>query len=480
MQSFRSFISDAPPQEQCFALNRFTLQFKNKDLERTFVEETFLRTVSILRFSILVGTLCFAVFALLDKRIIPEIYETTKIIRFGIMVPLMLGFIGFTYNRNFRKISQLSIAIVMVLASITIDSMIVLAQGDGRHLYYPGLIMVGLFAMGMARLHFIYAMMVNIFILIIYTVTAVFLNPINNDLLMNNLFFMGSTLSMGAFAGYFQELYLRKDFIAGKIIAAAKKESEILLEKSEAANRAKSDFLAVMSHELRTPLNAIIGFSEIMSNEMFGAIGNAQYKEYAVDISQSGNHLLTIISDILDYSKAEAGYLQIHDEDIVLANLLNDLLRLFREKVAEKRIRLAFDIPKKTIVLRIDSRIVKQIILNLIANAIKFTKEGGAIVCRLELSDDGCTLIVQDTGIGIAPENIEDVLKPFVQVENVFTRVNDGTGLGLPLVKKFIEAHQGSIHIDSTLGVGTTIYIRFPKERIVGITNIDEEKVSAS
>jgi PAS domain S-box-containing protein len=239
-------------------------------------------------------------------------------------------------------------------------------------------------------------------------------------------------------------------------------------EQAELANRTKSEFLANMSHELRTPLNAIIGFSEIVAGELFGPIGAPRYVEYAHDIHTSGIHLLSIISDILDLSKIEAGRRELSESAIDLYDAAESSLRLVRGRAENNGVRLVNGIARDAALrLLADERAVKQILLNLLSNAVKFTPEGGRVAVGAELRSDGSLAVsVDDTGIGIAPENIPRALAPFSQVDSSLTRRYEGTGLGLPLVKSLIELHGGTLQLESEEGKGTVATIVFPAERV--------------
>lgn len=239
--------------------------------------------------------------------------------------------------------------------------------------------------------------------------------------------------------------------------------------QAEMANRTKSEFLAAMSHELRTPLNAILGFSEIMKNELMGPLGKPEYKDYAGDIHDSGTHLLEVINDILDISKIEAGKLELKEERVNVNDIINKSVRLMKERAENAGFDITIEIEPDLPLLFVDARLVKQNLINLLSNAIKFTPQGGHITVRAMFDDDGAiAMAVSDTGIGIAAEDIDHVLAPFGQVDSSLSRKYEGTGLGLPLVKSFIELHGGTLTIDSTIGLGTTVTIRFPVERVVG------------
>jgi len=239
-------------------------------------------------------------------------------------------------------------------------------------------------------------------------------------------------------------------------------------ESAEIANRAKSEFLANMSHELRTPLNSIIGFSQILTEEMYGKLGDEKYAEYAADILASSTHLLAIIGDILDISKIEAGELKVEDVDVNLGAAIDHALRMVDERSRKKGLLLDAALPDGSPVLRADPRHLRQMLLNLLTNAVKFTESGGSVTVTGGLGDDGgIEIAISDTGVGIAPENINKVLEPFGQVAHSMTRDHEGTGLGLPLVKSLIELHGGRLAIDSKPGAGTRVTIAFPPERTV-------------
>ena len=240
-------------------------------------------------------------------------------------------------------------------------------------------------------------------------------------------------------------------------------------DEADRANRAKSAFLAHMSHELRTPLNAIIGFAEIIEKETFGPANSAKYREYAADIHHSGNHLLEVINDILDLSKVEAGRLSLEETEIDLAQVTDSSLRLVKQRMSGSGIRMVNEIPEDLPRLLADERLVRQILLNLVTNAVKFTPRGGEVRLRAEVDPGGeLTLCVSDTGVGIAAEDMSVVLERFGQANPFTSRSrHEGSGLGLPLVKSMIELHGGRLELESEIGVGTRVTLTFPRDRVL-------------
>ncbi len=234
-------------------------------------------------------------------------------------------------------------------------------------------------------------------------------------------------------------------------------------EDAEAANHAKSEFLGTMSHELRTPLNAIIGFSEIINTQSMGPIGNRRYVEYGNDIEESGRHLLQIINDILDISKIEAGKLHLKAQDISYADLTKQATTMLYPAIEEKQMSFHNELPEEALTIRGDHQLLRQVLVNLLSNAVKYTPEKGEISLSVATPTEASIEIsVTDNGIGIAEEDLSRVMKPFEQVESSLTRKNGGIGLGLPLTKKMIEAHGGTLTLTSTIGVGTTATVRLP------------------
>jgi two-component system cell cycle sensor histidine kinase PleC len=239
--------------------------------------------------------------------------------------------------------------------------------------------------------------------------------------------------------------------------------------KAEEGTRSKSLFLANMSHELRTPLNAVIGFSEVLAKEIFGPLANDRYREYADNIQSSGKHLLSLIDDILEYSRLESDSIELQETEFNLLKVAESTKTMLMAKANEKSIDFMLS-QSLDIQLRADERKLKQVLINLVNNAIKFTPENGHIQLNLsEESDKFISVFVIDNGYGISEEEIQNVMRPFGRTQYSVSKSIEGTGLGLPLAKSIVELHGGILKISSNSDKkGTTIEIRLPKFRVVG------------
>jgi signal transduction histidine kinase len=238
-------------------------------------------------------------------------------------------------------------------------------------------------------------------------------------------------------------------------------------DAAEQANRSKSELLANISHELRTPLVGIIGFSEILQNEKFGPLGGPQYVEYAGDINQAGQHLLALINNLLDLSKIESGKGELFEAYIDVRSVIGATIRMLGTRSAEKSVTVDCDVAPDVPALLADEGKVKQVLTNLLGNAIKFTEPRGRVTVKAwARGDSGYVIQISDTGIGIAPDAIPKALAQFGQVDSPLNRKYEGTGLGLPLAKSLMELHGGCLDLQSEVGVGTTVTVRFPVSRL--------------
>ena len=233
---------------------------------------------------------------------------------------------------------------------------------------------------------------------------------------------------------------------------------------AEDASRAKSQFLASMSHELRTPLNAILGFSEVLQEEYLGTMGNPKYREYAKDIHNSGFYLLELVDELLDLSAIEAGQTELQFEMLRTEEIVEDCIRIVANKISEKHIDLTFEPSSEAVPVPIDRRAMKQVVLNVLSNAVKFTPENGAVVVQTQASIHGATIRISDNGPGIAQEHLASITTPFMRGKNPHHQTEKGWGLGLAISRSLVECHGGSFQIESAEGEGTTVTITVPRE----------------
>lgn len=253
------------------------------------------------------------------------------------------------------------------------------------------------------------------------------------------------------------------------VVTVQSNEAELrrAMRAAEQAAQAKDEFLASVSHELRTPLNAILGFSEVLKTELFGPLGSERYRDYAADIHTSGTHLLNVINDILDLSKVAAGKFELIEQVFDLEALVRATILLVQERADRGRVTIGVEVEPHLPALRADELRIKQILLNLLSNAVKFTPAGGQVWVILRQMSNRLEMVVGDTGIGMAPEDIPKAMAPFGQIERVLSRSHEGTGLGLPLVKALCDLHDAGLDIASVSGVGTVITVSFAADRLV-------------
>jgi two-component system CheB/CheR fusion protein len=242
----------------------------------------------------------------------------------------------------------------------------------------------------------------------------------------------------------------------------ARKELEELAAELERTARVKSEFLANMSHELRTPLNSINGFSEVLYDETFGPL-NEKQRQYVNNVLSNGKHLLLLINQILDMAKVEAGKMKLALSSLPMKNILDEISTLVADMACKKKIEMSIEISKDLPDIEADELKVKEIIYNLLSNAVKFTTEGGEIGIRAKRADSQIEVVVWDTGVGIAPENMERIFEGFFRVDTPYSRLTEGTGLGLPLARKMVELHGGKLSVESKgLNCGTSVRFTLP------------------
>jgi signal transduction histidine kinase len=239
-------------------------------------------------------------------------------------------------------------------------------------------------------------------------------------------------------------------------------------QDAEKASTAKSEFLAKISHEIRTPLNAIIGFSEVMMDERFGPIGNERYRQYLKDIHSSGGHLISLLNDLLDLSKIEAGKLELTFVSVDLNTLVQQCVAIMQEQANRERVIIRTSLPQNLPAIVADARSVRQIALNLLSNSIKFTAAGGQVIVSTAINDDNeVALRVRDTGVGMSEKELQTALEPFRQISTATRRSSGGSGLGLPITKALAEANHARFRITSQVDDGTLVEVAFPATRVL-------------
>jgi signal transduction histidine kinase len=451
-----------------YRLRPFHLRFAGEEVERTFAKRSLVQALPAIRAFLFLGSTLYGLFAVLDVISLPHGFWTLWLIRLGIIVPFLYGVCLFTFSPLFLRHSQLVLTVAMSVAGLGIIALTAVAPPPVNANYYAGLIVVLIYCASLIRLHWTRAALISLFIVSIYQPVALWYNPIPFEIFLNNDFFLMIAVGLGIFTSYVQEFHIRSEFRNADMLRREKDRSIELMQEAQTAARAKSEFLSIVSHELRTPLNAIIGFSELIRNQTFGPLGAREYTEYIDDIYDSGHHLLSIITDVLDLSKAEVGKLKLREEEVDLTELLSRCCRVLRNKAVENGLRLSLTAQREGPFIQGDPALLKQVFLNLIGNAIKFTPAGGSITVKfLKGADGSCGVAVTDTGIGIAEQDLERVFLPFSQVEAAYSRKHGGAGLGLALAKKIADLHESALTLESTLGVGTTARLVFPSSRVI-------------
>jgi two-component system cell cycle sensor histidine kinase PleC len=464
----RSLASAIAPPEPNYDLDVVRLRFRDRDIERTFERETLQRSLGVIRVYVIAGTLLYLVFGALDSIVGGHAAHTLLIIRYGFVCPILLAVSVLSFFPVFTRIGQYALACNMTSSGLGVVVMTAFMPPPYNAQYYAGLLMCLIYCSSLIRLHFSYSIVISVILVGAYQVVAGFTNPLPLATFISNDFFLVMATGVGLFSGYYQELYVRKSYVSQKIIEGKNAALKTLLIEADNANKSKSEFLATMSHELRTPLNAIIGFSDVLKKQLYGTLGNERYIEYVTDINASGLHLLAIINDILDLAKAEAGKLELREDTFDMIQCVQDCIQMCRGRADEGGVKLSLDAPQWELDVFGDERLLRQLVINLVSNGVKFTPPNGQVRVRLNADERaGIFVEVTDTGIGIPAEHLDRVLRPFEQVERALSRRHGGTGLGLPFAKKIAELHGGSLWLESEVDKGTHVIVRLPPERFV-------------
>ena len=447
-------------------------RFEDPEIEKEFQAYFKESMQSILRAALIGGIVVYIFLGLIDHLSTSDPSFTISKLRYFYALPFMLLCMLLSFQVRLPiRVSVLSAATIFI-AGFSFVIMSVIGDPPSNSTYYVALILFLMYLAFFVPISFFTHCFIVISLYLAYILSLLFLTDIMNTLTKIILIFISVACLLIIAAGYIRELFFRQQFISLWLLHKRNQNVERLRKQALEANHSKSEFLAVMSHELRTPLNAIIGFSEIIYHEMHGEILE-RYKNYSADIHCSAQHLLSIINDILDLSKAESGQLAMSEEWVPIEEITDACMRIMRDQTKAKGIKLSVNGADENIEIRVDERLIRQSILNLISNALKFTQEEGKIMLDIGYPTEDGSLIfsVIDSGIGIEERNQKRVFEPFVQVEDSMRRNRDGTGLGLSLVRRIVEMHNGQVALTSKLGIGTEISITFPPERC---RNIEE------
>ena len=448
-----------------YALDTIWLRFRDGETERTFEREMLQSSLGIIRTYVFAGTVLYIAFGLLDWVVGGSALPEMLLIRYLFATPVLITVFILTFFPVFIRIGQFALGCNLVATGLGVVMMTAIMPPPYNAQYYAGVIMCVIYSSSLIRLRFTYAALISTVLVGAYQISAAFVNPIPYATFVSNNFFLVMATGVGLFSGYYQELYVRKSYVSQKIIEGKNVALNALLIEADNANKSKSEFLATMSHELRTPLNAIIGFSDVLRKQLYGNLGNDRYLEYVADINSSGLHLLAIINDILDLAKAEAGKLDLREDVFDLVPSIEDCLQMCRGRADEGGVALSVEALDPDIQIRADERLMRQMVLNLVSNAVKFTPPGGRADVTVRRIGSDIAIEVTDTGIGIPMEHLDRVLRPFEQVERALSRRHGGTGLGLPFAKKVAELHGGSLELRSEVDRGTQITVRLPGHR---------------
>lgn len=453
-------------------MNRYSLRFADAGLEASFAEEHARKSQRPLRIALLWSGGIVAVTWALAGVIFPNLpnaHARIAVPMIVVLVNLALVYAFFTAPRFLRSQQLVMMLGMCVMTAAVVGWVSTMPRATMAQFGLPIIALHTFNAYILLPLRFPAATACAWFAALLYLGYLGAIGVLTSQTFWGQAIFLGSVNAFGMFAGYQLDLRLRREYVAMRDLKRAELELRRARDQAVAATLAKSQFLANMSHELRTPLNAINGFSEVLLERMFGEL-NEKQDDYLKDIHSSGTHLLSLINDILDLSKVEAGRMELEVTTFHLPSAIDNAMTLIRERAGRHGIALECKLDSSLGEFRGDERKFKQIMLNLLSNAIKFTPDGGRIAVSARMRSPLVEVAVADTGAGIAPADLPLMFEEFRQVGTDQARKAEGTGLGLALSKRFIELHGGSIRVESILGKGSTFILTLSEQSLTGTT----------
>ena len=437
-------------------MHPLSLRFADAGLEAAFTGEQARKAVRPLRMACLFGTVGTVFFWLLGHVFTPTGGRAGVAVARAALLAFCVLTYALSHTPSFlRRQQAITLTIICVESAVFIGFASLMGELPALMWFLSIVVMQILFIYSMIRLRFPAATLGGWF------TAAIYLGYLGGTGALPGLAltFQAASLAVANAGGmlvcYQTDLYVRREYVAMRLRERAELDARRARDQAEAATRSKSEFLANMSHELRTPMNAIIGFTRLVMRRSQDVLAPRQY-ENLEKILISAEHLLTLLNDILDLSKVEAGRMELDVTTFDMPSAIDNAMTLIRERAERHGIALACDVDPQLGAFSGDERKFKQILLNLLSNAVKFTPEGGKITVTARARSPVVEVAVADTGAGIAPEDVSRVFEEFRQVGDESARKAEGTGLGLALTKRFVELHEGSIHVESALGKGST------------------------
>jgi signal transduction histidine kinase len=446
--------------------SRFDLAFTDKAREALYQREDFRRWLPFLQVSMGLGLVLYAGFGLIDPLVAGSRLPVILGLRFGVFCPLIFAILISTLMPIFAAYEQLLLSGLLATIGGGVIVFMAMVPAPENYVYVFGLDFVIIYCAILTRIRYLNLGIISLVLAAAVQPVIVYFNSAPIGPLLSEEGFLIVSVAIGTLGRYWRELQSRSTFISEELLRQETARSAALLVNAEDASRAKGEFIANMSHELRTPLNAIIGFSDLITNDKRGRVDEEKCREYCADINRSGLHLLKIINNILDLSKSEAGRHVLNEKLFAPSEAAAVTKTLIRARADEAGLGFSIDVRDDGVLLRADVLAVEQMLVNLLANAVKFTQRGQVRLTGNRNEAGGYSLIVTDTGVGMSPEEIKVALTPFGMVESAYNRRQQGTGLGVPIVVALAKLHGAQFLIDSTPGKGTTVEIAFPPERV--------------